>query len=279
MTSLELQQRLRCAVNRLTTLVILLFFAFPAELTAEEKLVRYRDIVTTPAGTFGLPVELYLESLSDTEVSIKFAANLSPVQKQLPKLLSAFLVDDCDLRIGLQVDGSQARDDRILINGRLQAKVYTCGKDKGKENRIDLVTLNYNTQAVLELSIVSNCIRLSLVELTLSPTNFASEIAKAIGVSENMIASARATAEEHLESYSGCMEFPEPLRVVDARITSAGIRDFGEGVLGIVIKGRVDTQAEKLVELLIWLFERGHLESEEGTAIGNFSFRAVDVQR
>ncbi len=277
LTSSKILKGLRLALKSTRTVRFLVFLAIPVDTSAQEKLVRYRDVVTTPVGTFSLPVELYLKSMSETEISIKFAANLTPVQKKLPQLLSAFLVDECDLRIGLQVDGSKALADQIQIDGRLQSKVYACGKNQNKENRLDLVTLDFDIQAALSLSVVRNCVRLSLDELVLTPTNLASEIVAQIGFLEKMHASARSSAEEYLESYSGCMEFPEPLRVVNAQILSAGIRDFEDGDLGVVVKGSVDTRSDQVIELLVWLFERGHLEPEDGTDIGSFTFRAVDI--
>lgn len=219
--------------------------------------LRFTHEIEFESVTLRIPGEIYLDAVGQTRVAVKVAGNLRDLQRRLPQLFSDVLEDSCERRIAYQLDTAIAKEDGIEATGRVQVMRFLCNSTQ--DRRVRLINQTIRIEARIGGGIVENCIQGRLERLQLDLSGLVGGVLNLTGLTERVSRRILADINGVLNDDKNCLDLPEALKAVDTVLTSGGFRDFGDGELGFVIKGRVEVTAQHMIDLIEVLARDGAL--------------------
>lgn len=222
--------------------------------------LRFSESLEVDGIKIPIPIELYLTARTQTQIAIKVAGNLRQLQRRLPQFLSDVAQDDCEMRVALQVDDAQAVGDDIRATGRVQVQLFFCNDAQEKSSRFRYFSHITTVSVLLNGGIRNNCLDAELKELALDPTGLVGGLLNITGLTRQIETTVRTEVNSILNQDQNCLELPEGLKLLEAKIESGGFRDFGGGELGFVIKASVNLQSDNVISLLELVYDRGLLD-------------------
>ncbi|WP_068111862.1 hypothetical protein [Tropicimonas marinistellae] len=229
---------------------------WPCVLPASEPLT-FTERVDINGHRLPIFMEVYLEPASRTRIDVKVAGNLRAIQVNLPGLLSGVIQEECEQRIGLQLDKARSENDHIRLLGRVQLIRYKCNAANDFDSRKRTISNITAVDALLDGQIVDNCLYAQLEELTIEPSGLAGGVMNLLNLTERISTRVREALNAELVDKDMCFDMPDPLLALDAHVSRGGFRDFGEGHLGFVVEGSIDLNAAGVISILEMLPEMG----------------------
>lgn len=240
-------------------LLSVLFALLASSATGGDEPVRFTHVIEFEGHRMPVPMELYATAESETRMDVKVAGNLRAVQRHLPSLLSEVVEDTCERRIGLQVDEAHAEGDSIRARGRVQLQLFSCSDPEDFHTRRRRLSNITAVDLLLHGRIVDECLEVYLQELHLEPSGFVGGVLNFTGLNRRLAERVRRDLNDMLNEEENCLDMPDALKLLNTRLVSGGLRDFGGGEMGFVLKGRVDVTAPKMVALLDYLNAEGRI--------------------
>jgi hypothetical protein len=197
-----------------------------------------------------IPLEIYLEPAGTSRINVKVAGNLRSLQANISGLMSDVVVDKCKIRIALQIDKATAEDDDIRLAGRTQVTLYSCNAEEDLQSRTRTISNIVGINALVHGRIANNCLQAKLESLELDPSGLVGAALNLIGLTESIAQLIRDDLNATLSDEDLCFDLPEVLQVLNTHVSSGGFRDFGNGELGFVVKGRLDVTAQGALDLI-----------------------------
>lgn len=231
-------------------LSVLVALAWPAAAVgADPPPLRLAHVQDVNGIAIRVPMELYLSAATETRLDVKLAGNLRAFQANLPALLSQVVEDSCDRRIGFEVTRGTAEGDRIRLQGRVQAILYRC-RNADRATRRRLLSNITEIDLLLDARLKDDCLFAELVSLDLDPGGLTGFTMNILGLTERIGTRVQQTVNATLADADSCLDMPDALKVLDARLVSGGFRDFGGGEMGFVLKGAITVSARNTLALL-----------------------------
>lgn len=238
---------------------ILLFIVLAGPAFAEP--IRFTHVIRFEDRRMAVPLEVWPSVESAHRMGVKVAGNLRVVQRNLPAILSTVVEDSCTRRIGLEIDETHAEGDSIRARGRVQITVYRCRDESNPETRRLRLSNIAEIDLLLDGRLANDCVEIYLRDLAIAPSGLAGGIMSLTGLNNRVSERVRGRLNTVLNEEENCLDLPDALKLVNTRLVSGGLRDFGGGEMGFVLKGTVDVTAEKMVALLSYLNAQGRLRT------------------
>lgn len=204
-----------------------------------------------------VPMQLYLDALSETRLAVTLAGDLWNIQRNIPAILSQQLEDNCQRDIAIAVSDARAEGRMIRINGQLQATLYACRDTGERQVREMLLDQTASISALLEGRLAGECLEAQVLETDVRPDGLTGALFDAVGYTPVLARELERQLDDFLSEQENCFELPPELKALDTRITGGGFRDLGDGRIGAEIHGTIDTTAENVIELITLLNEQG----------------------
>ncbi|MDX1743879.1 MAG: hypothetical protein R3186_09835, partial [Ruegeria sp.] len=212
-----------------------------SEASAEN--VEFKIANSFPVKGKQLPFSLYLsvEDSSDTRLGIEAFMDLRSLQKNAPWIFSNVLKDTCKQKYSLAVSEAKAQGDTIVASGQVQAKFHACDTDDPEVYYRGVLLFGQNVDAVVQAAadVRGKCARLRLVDLELDLHGFVGTVADLTGVTEKVSELILEKGAEILAKHPICPKLPDELAGLDPYFNSGGIREIGQGGVGVTLVGSV----------------------------------------
>ncbi|WP_116131335.1 hypothetical protein [Tropicimonas sp. IMCC34043] len=212
--------------------------------------LTFTEFLTVRGHRLPVYLEVYLEAASRTKIAVKVAGNLKTIQLNIPGLLSAVVEDSCERTITLQIDDATPEVDHIRLTGKVQVVTYGCNRAGDFDRRWRRFSNTADINALLDGQIADNCLTAQLETLSIQPGGIPGTIMNLLNLTERVSERVRGGLNEALNRRQMCLDMPDPLKQLDARVDSGGFRDFGGGDLGFVIQGTIDLNAQGVINIL-----------------------------
>lgn len=230
--------------------------AAPAPLKALD-VITFSEEARIEGTRLPVDMQLYLDALSDTRLAVTLAGDLWNIQRNIPAILSRQLEDSCQRDIAIAVSDAQAEGAMIRLNGQLQATLYGCREAEGRQIREMLLDQTASVSALLEGRLNGECLEAGVVETEVRPDGLTGALFDAVGYTPVLARELQEQLDAFLTEQENCFEMPPELKALDTRITGGGFRDLGEGRIGAVIHGTIDTTAQNVIDLITLLDAQG----------------------
>jgi hypothetical protein len=117
--------------------------------------------------------------------------------------------------------------------------------------------------ATAKATVRDQCIEFSLTDVELDPRGFLGAIANLLGLTTLVRSAILEEGGKFLSENPVCATLPNEISTLAPSFSDGGAREIGNGGIGAVLSGSVDTSAATIVSLLALMKERGVLEGRK----------------
>lgn len=228
-------------------------FSIADEIQAREKTVPY----TLNAG---------LSGITPTRLGFRGLLDLRKFQAQAPELLSGPVEQGCALNVIANLDETRATGDLFALVGTVDVELYRC---RGEESEgIDgrgarLISTTIGVAAAARANIRGQCVEFDLADIVLQPTGFVGGLVDLFGITDRVEEVVLTKAEAFAKENVICPRMPPELSSLEPILEAGGIREIGEGGIGVAVSGSIDTSATTMMELLALMQSRGIIGGDQ----------------
>jgi hypothetical protein len=220
-----------------------------------------------PIGPQTLPFVLYagLSAETETRLGVNTFVDLRLVQTRLPKLVWGVLEETCEREIAIRLIETEAAGDLVRARGTVRARFFFCNRSDLTGEKRGTLWLSQNVDAIAtaKATVRDQCVEFSLTDVELDPRGFLGAIANLLGLTKLVRSAILEEGGKFLSENPVCATLPNEISSLAPSFSDGGAREIGNGGIGAVLSGSVDTSAATIVSLLALMKERGVLEGRK----------------
>ncbi len=229
--------------------------------------IAFKVPVDLPIEDETLSFVLYagLDAVTETRLGANVFVDLRSIQLRLPDLVSGVLDETCGHEIAINLIETEAKGDLVRARGTVRAKLFSCDPSDpaGEKQGFRWLTQNVDAIATAKADVRGGCIEFSLLDLELDPRGVLGGAANMFGLTDIARSVVLEETEKFLAENLVCPALPGELSALSPNFSAAGVREIGDGGIGVALSGSVDTSAKTIISLLALVDESGMLEEGE----------------